>query len=157
MRTLPKFLLLIALLCVLSGSAGQVAAQETDVRADIGAVNARFCTALKRGDAAGVAAFYSKNAQLFPTHSDILSGRQTIEKFWRDSIKAGIRGGTFTTLEVEVYGNTAWETGEYSMTGDGGRVFDRGKYLVIWKKEQGEWKLHRDIWNTNLAPVSDMP
>lgn len=157
MNDYRKLLPLLAGLGVLLACTTPAAAQEPDVRAQISAVNARFCEALKRGDVAGMTAFYSKNAQLFPTHSDILNGKQAIEQFWRESIRAGIRGGRFTTLEVEVYGNTAWESGEYTMTGAGGKVFDRGKYLVIWKKEQGQWKLHRDIWNTNFAPVSDMP
>lgn len=144
-------------LCVLLAGMTSAPAQVADVRAEITAANARFCEALRRGDVSGMTAFYSKNVQLFPAHSDILSSKQAIEQFWRESIKAGIRGGALRTLEVEVNGNTAWETGEYTMTGEGGKVFDKGKYLVVWKKEQGQWKLHRDIWNTNLAPVSDMP
>jgi ketosteroid isomerase-like protein len=31
-----------------------------------------------------------------------------------------------------------------------GKVADRGKYVVIWKRVGGEWKLHRDIWTTSL-------
>jgi hypothetical protein len=29
-------------------------------------------------------------------------------------------------------------------------VHDDGKYLVIWKRDQGKWRLHRDIWTTNM-------
>jgi ketosteroid isomerase-like protein len=36
---------------------------------------------------------------------------------------------------------------------EGGKVVDRGKYIVIWKREQGQWKLHRDIWNTSMPPA----
>jgi len=29
-----------------------------------------------------------------------------------------------------------------------------GKYLVLWKKENGKWKLHRDISNSDLPVVT---
>ena len=33
---------------------------------------------------------------------------------------------------------------------------DEGKYVVVWKKqEDGSWKLHRDIWNSNLMPAEE--
>jgi len=25
-----------------------------------------------------------------------------------------------------------------------------GKYVVIWKRDGGQWKIHRDIWNTSM-------
>jgi ketosteroid isomerase-like protein len=24
---------------------------------------------------------------------------------------------------------------------------DQARYVVVWKREGGRWKLHRDIWN----------
>jgi hypothetical protein len=43
--------------------------------------------------------------------------------------------------------------GQYTLRGAGGAgdLIDRGKYIVIWKLIQGEWKLHRDIWNSSLS------
>jgi ketosteroid isomerase-like protein len=29
------------------------------------------------------------------------------------------------------------------------KVLDEGKYIVIWKHEDGQWKLHRDILNSS--------
>jgi ketosteroid isomerase-like protein len=56
---------------------------------------------------------------------------------------------TLTTVEVQGCGDTAWEVGRYTVPGEGGKVLDTGDYVVIWKREGGEWKLHRDIWTTN--------
>jgi len=25
-----------------------------------------------------------------------------------------------------------------------------GKYVVIWKRDGGQWRIHRDIWNTSM-------
>ena len=30
---------------------------------------------------------------------------------------------------------------------------DSGKFIVIWKQEGGQWKLHRDIWNSSMPPA----
>ena len=62
----------------------------------------------------------------------------------------GITGACLEPKEVEGYGDLAYEIGDYTLAGEGNAVLDQGKYLVIWKREEGRWKLHRDIWNTSL-------
>jgi uncharacterized protein (TIGR02246 family) len=129
-------------------------AQREDVRAAVEAGNKKFLAALSRADAAGLSGLYTTNAQVFPTHSDIVRGKQAIEQFWKGVIDSGVKGAVLKTLEVERRGDTAYEVGTYSMTGEGGKVVDAGKYVVIWKRQEGQWKLHRDIWNTN-RPASE--
>ncbi len=36
--------------------------------------------------------------------------------------------------------------------GDGSKNVDKGKYIVVWKKENGDWKVWRDIWNSDNPP-----
>jgi ketosteroid isomerase-like protein len=50
---------------------------------------------------------------------------------------------------VEGHGDTAHEVGKYAVPAEGGKVVDTGDYIVIWKRENGRWRLHRDIWTTN--------
>jgi uncharacterized protein (TIGR02246 family) len=121
-----------------------------DVRDAIAAVNHEFVTALARGDARGVAALYTANGQLLPTHSDFVTGPQAIQGFWQAVIDMGIRGGTLETLELEAHGETAYEVGKYTLRGSAGELLDTGKYIVVWKREEGRWKLHRDAWNSSL-------
>ena len=33
------------------------------------------------------------------------------------------------------------------LVGRDGKITE-GRYVVVWKRTNGEWKLHRDIWNT---------
>ena len=42
------------------------------------------------------------------------------------------------------------ETGTYEMYGDNNKTLDKGKYVVVWKQENGQWKIYRDIWNTSM-------
>ncbi len=64
----------------------------------------------------------------------------------------GIKEARLETVEVEVHGDTATEVGKYTLLVEGGQVADTGKYLVIWKNDEGTWKYHRDIWNSSQPP-----
>lgn len=55
------------------------------------------------------------------------------------------------TIEVEDSSDTAIQTGKYTLCNTNGAI-DSGKYIVIWKKQDGEWRLHKDIWNSSLTP-----
>jgi ketosteroid isomerase-like protein len=46
------------------------------------------------------------------------------------------------------------EVSKYTLQGEGDQVLDTGKYVVIWKQEDGQWKLHCDIFNSSMpAPA----
>jgi uncharacterized protein (TIGR02246 family) len=122
-----------------------------DVRAAIEAANKGFEAAFARSDAPGVAALYTAQAQLLPAHSDVVTGAEAISRFWQAAFDSGATGVSLVTLEVEGYGDTAIEVGRLELRGADSQVLDQGKYIVIWKKEGGVWKLHRDIWTTSVA------
>ena len=122
---------------------------QTDVQGAIAAGNRRFVEAFKRGDAAGVAALYTRDAQLLPPNSDFVSGGDRIRAFWQGAMQMGIRQAQLQTVSLETQGDLAIELGRYTLLLEGGQVADSGKYLVVWKAEGGSWKLHRDVWNTN--------
>jgi ketosteroid isomerase-like protein len=139
---------LIALPLLLS--VGSATAQQSDIRVVIEEGNQQWSAAFSQGDSAAIAAMYTLNAQLFPMHSEIVSGMEAIQQFWQGVIASGVKGATLTTLEVDEQGDTAYEVGKYELRGEGNKVLDHGKYVVVWKREQGKWRLHRDIWNSNL-------
>lgn len=119
-------------------------------KAAIDAANKAFLAAFTKHDAAGVAAVYSTTAEAFPPNGDIVRGRAGIQKMWQGVIDSGIASADLATTEVHAEGNLAYEVGTYAMKTKDGKVADNGKYCVVWIKENGQWKLHRDIWNTSL-------
>jgi ketosteroid isomerase-like protein len=119
-------------------------------RAAIEAANKKFVAAFAKGDAAGVAAAYSADANAFPPNAPINNGRAAIHNMWQDFINRAIASVWPATTEVESAGNIAYESGTYEMKTKDGKVADRGKYCVVWKKANGQWMLHRDIWSTDL-------
>ncbi|MGH9895019.1 MAG: DUF4440 domain-containing protein [bacterium] len=82
-----------------------------------------------------------------------MEGTTAIQRFWQGAVDMGLKEAVLETLEVEAHGDTAHEVGCYTLKTGGGQVADAGKYLVVWKKEGGAWKLHRDIWTTSRPAV----
>lgn len=123
--------------------------ESTEIRNAIASANERFMAAFNQGDAAGVAALYTEDGQLLPPNSHSMRGRQAIQTFWQGAMDMGIKSATMETVEVEGHGDTAIEVSTYTLQGEGGQMLDKGKYIVIWKREDGQWRLHRDIFNSS--------
>ncbi len=123
-----------------------------EARAGIEATNAQFMEAFSQGDAAAVVACYTEDAQFLPPNSEIVSGREAVQEAIQGLIDAGIKGLQLEATEVEGHGDTAHEVGTYILMGENEQTIDEGKYIVIWKKVGDEWKLHRDIFNSNNPP-----
>jgi ketosteroid isomerase-like protein len=151
MRTYLKRSCVVAIALVIGfvGLQGS-AAQEGSVRAAIEAGNKKFIDGAAKGDAALIASAYTADAEAFPPNSDVVRGRPALEKLWKSVVDSGINAFELATKEVESQGNLAYEVGTYVMKTKDGKVADRGKYCVVWKKVGGKWLLHRDIWSTSM-------
>ena len=130
--------------------AGSTAAQTPSPRAGIEAANARFSADFAKGDATAVASHYTAAGQVLPPNGEVVHGREAIARFWKGAMDAGVKGVKLTVVEAESAGGTAHEVGAYALTGEGGKTLDTGKYIVIWKRDGGQWKIHRDIWNSSM-------
>jgi len=120
-----------------------------DVRSAVEAANKQFMQAVGRGDAGQLANLYTVDAQLLPPGNPIVTGRQAIQGYWQGAFGAGLKSLMLTTAEVQASEGGAYEVGRYAIPGEGGNNADTGKYVVIWKRDDGQWKLHRDIWNSD--------
>lgn len=121
------------------------------LREAIEAANRNFMEAFRRGDAAGVAACYTEQARILPPSSEMMQGRATIQSFWQAVLSSGVTEAKLETLDVEAGGDDlVREIGQFVLTimQNGETVYSPGKYVVIWKREAGNWKLDVDIWNS---------
>jgi uncharacterized protein (TIGR02246 family) len=123
----------------------------SNIREEIRSANQHFEQNFSKGDAQGMAALYTSDGMLLPPGTGIQNGLNAIQNFWQMVMDLGIKGARLETLEVEQQGETAIEVGQYELSGAEGQRMDHGKYIVIWKKQVGQWKLHKDIWNTSLS------
>ncbi len=110
--------------------------------------------AWNRGDAATIADLYGPDAQLMVPGAELATGPDEILA----TLQAAVAGRGDSRLDIqsasaEAFGDLAVETGSYVMTaGDGGHL-DHGKFLAVWKRQDGAWKFYRDIWNSSMAPA----
>jgi uncharacterized protein (TIGR02246 family) len=132
-----------------------------EVRASIAAIDKKFMEDVNWGNAAAGAAAYTDDAILMPPNHSPVEGKQAIEKYLAE-IGSQLQASNFqlSILEVDVQGDTTIVRGTYSSSftvpGTDAPMEDRGKTLNVWKRQaDGSWKLHRDIWNSNMPiPVS---
>jgi uncharacterized protein (TIGR02246 family) len=124
--------------------------KSTKIQDAIAAANEAFMAAFNGGDAAGVAALYTEEGQLLPPNADVMAGKEAIQAFWQGAMDMGIGSAQLEIVEVEGHGDTAIEVSRYTLCGADGQELDQGKYIVIWKREGGQWKLHRDIFNSSV-------
>jgi ketosteroid isomerase-like protein len=111
---------------------------------------AKFSKYLVAGERDKVVGMYSADAKIFPSDLGILEGEELVnywnppgERAWKTT------SHKLTPVEIKVWGNEAYDYGYYEGTSSNGESESnwRGKYVVIWLKENGEWKMYLDIWN----------
>ncbi|RUT72797.1 YybH family protein [Ancylomarina longa] len=127
-----------------------VSKENFDQKPEIVKANQQFMDALHQGNAMELATLYTVDAQVMPPNHEIVTGTKAIQAFWQSFIDMGIKNLTLDIAEVESLHNTIIEVSKYTIKGDSANIIDQGKYIVIWKKENNKWKLHRDIFNSNI-------
>jgi uncharacterized protein (TIGR02246 family) len=112
--------------------------------------NKTFSDAIVKGDSVTVANLYASDANMFPPNMPKAENHEAILHMAGAFASMGIK--SFNLESIDVFGGPEYviEEGKYTL-GDGkGKSLDEGKYIVVWKQEDGKWKLYRDIWNSNM-------
>jgi ketosteroid isomerase-like protein len=120
-------------------------------RSFIESENAKFSDETKRGDSVALGAHYASDGLLMFSNSEPMKGKDIVST-WGSVIRMGVKDIRLTTVDLTGNAELLAETGTYEMFGENNAVIDKGKYIVVWKPENGNWKIYRDIGNTNLPP-----
>lgn len=96
---------------------------------------------------------YTADARILPPGSPMIAGREAIKSFWSGMIEsANAQSAVLVSDHVVMAGDGAVEIGHAILT-----IEPQGhppvqmevKYVVFWRQEDGLWKWHIDIWNSN--------
>jgi ketosteroid isomerase-like protein len=124
---------------------------DENVKAHIKKEASNFKEEIKKGDSIALAAHYGSDALVMPPNSQPVKGND-IAGLWGGAIRMGVKDFNLDITDISGGGDLYAETGNYEMFGADNKSLDKGKYVVVWKKDNGNWKIYRDIWNSNTAP-----
>jgi len=112
-------------------------------RVQIEALGKQFSDEFSNKDSIALANHYLSNGML-----GSVEGRDNIVSTWNKIIQNASDKGTpnllFITNSVTTDDEYIIELGVAQWTDENGNVKSEGKYLVVWKQKDGEWKIYRD-------------
>jgi ketosteroid isomerase-like protein len=114
-------------------------------------VTAAWSKAFDSGDAAALAALYADDARTMPPGAAPVVGRKDIEAYWRSDIGEGAPKTTLTPIDAVAVGNTVHVEGTYDVEGAQGIDLARGQYQQLWTREDGGWRVRREMWRMDPA------
>jgi len=110
-----------------------------------------------KSDSIGLANLYTKDAKFMIANAESAVGRSNIQSAFAGFINSGIAKIELKTNDVSGDENMLVSEDEWKLFIKDGTEVDHGKSMVIWKKEDGKWKLFRDIFNSDMPiPTSKM-
>ena len=156
-------LAILFLLTVLNSCSNEPAKTETaafsldSAKAAIAASNIAFGESWATGDSAKFANCYTSDGVMNPPNMPAMTGTAAITAFFNEGYKWGIRNIALKTSEVFGGKDCVVETGTYELFMENNISGDKGKFIVMWKQENGNWKMYRDVWNSDLPPPPPPP
>jgi uncharacterized protein (TIGR02246 family) len=143
-------------------AAAGVAAQAKD-DPGVAKVRAAMQAAVGAQDGAAIAKLYAPDGVEMPPNAPAAKGRAAIEAFHKAFAQQWMMHGiTITPTETKVVGDTAYDVGTYKQSlmaqKGGGMVDDKGKYIVLMKKDaSGNWWVTHAMYNSDAPPPAAAP
>jgi len=106
-----------------------------------------FAEAFNAKDATKVASFYAEDAIVMAPDQPMVRGRSDIEAYYARGFRSEISGFHVAPMESAIVGAYAFEVGTSTLTERRGA--SDGKYIVIYRRVRGEWKIAYDIFNND--------
>ena len=121
-----------------------------NAKKEIEAANQEISELLAKGDSVGMVGAYSSDGAAMVANSPAIKDKNQLKSIWNSFVQSGNTNLKLNTMEVWGDENYISEEGTYELKTKEGNQVDNGKYIVIWKKENGKWKLHRDMSSSDL-------
>lgn len=147
---------------LLSACVSRTAGPQVDVAAEEQAIRDRsmaWLQAAKAKDHAAEAAFFADDGMMFRENDPPQTGPAAVQQAFAAEAAEDPNGTvewTTDAVHVAASGDLGYELGTYTSnsTGPNGPVTDTGKFVTVWKKVNGEWKVAADM---SLSTVPEAP
>ena len=142
--------ILVGLFFVSQAKAQNYIGNADDVNAILSKIKS-FSTYVMNSNYENIANAYSSDGKIFPNNKSIITGKNDIKKYWTlpDGVKTSYH--KITPSEIKIIGDEAYDYGYYNGTTlrkNGTTSNWKGKYVIVWRKIDGDWKIYLDIWNS---------
>src|SRR3569833_3099746 len=113
--------------------------------------NAIYFEAFRKGDSSIFINRYAKDCWIMPPNAPAMRGADASLQFFKTAYdKIGLRNGNFITLDVYGDGKEyVTEIGLWQSFDANYKMFDNGKFLVLWKKTPQGWIMYRDSFSSD--------
>ncbi|MEO7265012.1 MAG: nuclear transport factor 2 family protein [Ferruginibacter sp.] len=102
--------------------------------------------ALKNGDSIALGNMYTADAELFSNGGPSTIGRGNLITAFSSMIRDSITGSGFKTTGLWGNADMLVEEGTGYFSHANGKKVSSGKYLLVWKKDEGQWKIFKDTF-----------
>ncbi|HWR52440.1 MAG TPA: DUF4440 domain-containing protein [Bryobacteraceae bacterium] len=126
-----------------------------DERDELMQLDREFDEAVARGGSEAWASYFAEDGIMLPNGGAIVTGRQAIQ----ETMNAAFSNPKFVLrwepLGAAASGNMGFTYGLFRTSrpgADGKPVLGYGKYLTVWRKQRGGWKIVADCGNNSPPP-----
>lgn len=117
-----------------------------------------YVKATLAGDANAIAALYTEDAVEMPPNQPAVKGRAAILAYYEKQLSdpsMKISAFSLDHLETTSEGGVGYDVGTYRQTMTGGKapMNDTGKFVVLLKKNGGQWRVAYAIYNSDQPPM----
>jgi uncharacterized protein (TIGR02246 family) len=116
-----------------------------------------FAAAFNAKDAKRITTFYTDDGVIMPPDQGMVRGRRDIEAYYTRDFQQDVSDFRLIPIESVVSGEQAFEAGTSRLThrrglssrAAVGAATQTGKYLVVYKRVGGSWRIAYDIFNND--------
>jgi len=143
----------IALLCAACGG-GKPSVNLQAEGEKVRALDEKWVKAIADKNLDKVMSVYGADAVFLQPNQPIKSGPE-LKKAWDDLLKAPGLALSFTPTSINLSddGSLAYDIGSYQFAIDdpkAGHIQDHGKYLVVWRRNEGDWRVVADSFSSDV-------
>ena len=116
----------------------------------IKAAHRAFAEAAIRHDLEGIVSVFAADAIIMPPDAEMVKGRDAIRRHWKGALDGGLSDLKINPTRIDVIGDVAIEIGHATLSiapAGAAAASAKVKYIEIWKKVRGRWRVYRGTWN----------
>jgi len=119
------------------------------IKQSIAKTNALYFELFSKKDLT-IVSLYTDDGALMSPNAPAIRGKEALTKDFKEAYASQIKGVKFATQNVYGDGsNYITEEGAWQVFDTSGKELDHGKYLKLWKKIGNNWKIFRDVFNSD--------